>query len=68
MPLSKKTKLVCVNKTISIPLGLLTEILEASELMGRNFSDTLVVLSRLGLAIYKDQNKGAQKAAEDVLE
>ena len=38
-----------VNKSISMPLRILNEIMDESELMGKDFSSTLMVLVNMGL-------------------
>ena len=38
-----------VNKSISMPLRILNEIMDESELMGKDFSSTLIVLVNMGL-------------------
>ena len=38
-----------VNKTVSLPIGLVNKILDESTIMGKDFSSTVVILVRWGL-------------------
>lgn len=59
----RATQELVVNKTVSLPLSIVNEILNESEVMGKDFSGTLVTLLRIGLSVRKDQQI---RAAEEV--
>jgi len=59
----RATQELVVNKTVSLPLSIVNEILNESEVMGKDFSGTLVTLLRIGLSVRKDQQL---RAAEEV--
>lgn len=59
----RATQELVVNKTVSLPLSLVNEILNESEVMGKDFSGTLVTLLRIGLSVRKDQQL---RAAEEI--
>lgn len=44
-----------VNKTVSLPLPIIARIAEIQEVMGSDFSTTLLRLLRLGISTYEDQ-------------
>jgi predicted transcriptional regulator len=44
-----------VTKTVSMPLSLLEEIMEESDVMQKDFSNTLTTLTKLGILYRRDQ-------------
>jgi len=60
----RATQDLVVNKTVSLPLSIVNEILNESEIMGKDFSGTLVTLLRIGISIRKDQAIRQQEEVE----
>lgn len=56
MPRKSPRESLHINKSLSLPIGLVNEILDESEVMGRDFSSTSVVLLRMGLALRRQQD------------
>ena len=46
-----------VNKTISIPLPVMNAIMDVAEVANKDFSGSVVMLLKLGLAVYRDQTR-----------
>jgi len=46
-----------VNKTLSLPLPVMNAIMDVSEVSGKDFSNSVVMLLKLGLSIYRDQTR-----------
>lgn len=57
-----------VTKTVSMPLGLLEEIMDESEVMGKDFSNTLTTLTKLGILYRRDQRVRDEEAARKIKE
>jgi len=62
MPKEKDIKL---NKTISLPFGLISAILDESATMGKDFSSTCAVLLKLGLVKRREQENKYKDEIED---
>ena len=45
-----------VNKSVSIPISFLNEVLDESEICNKDFSATLVMLARIGLSVRRAQD------------
>ena len=54
-----------VNKTISLPLGVINLISEESFVMKKDFSSTCVVLLKIGLAQRRSEGMKERKEIED---
>ena len=62
----KKTRSgLTVCKTISMPLDLILEVANESEVMSKDFSETTAVLIRIGILVRKDQRARDEKLANE---
>jgi len=59
----KKTRDMTVTKTVSMPLSLLEEIMDESDIMQKDFSNTLTTLTKLGILYRRDQRDRDEEAA-----
>lgn len=60
MPKQGKKKEFCVNKSISLPLGIIEKVIDRTEEYNTTFSEELTTLIRLGLRFIE-----AQRSAEE---
>lgn len=65
MPKGTKRSEMTVTKTISLPFAVMEQIMDESELMGKNFSEATAVLLRIGIAQRRyerdKENEGLKK-------
>jgi hypothetical protein len=57
MPRKGPRESLCVNKSLSIPISVVNSIIDESEIMGKDFSGTSVVLLRMGLSMRRAQDE-----------
>ena len=55
MPKGRRTRDITVSKTVSLPMSLISAILDEGEIMNKDFSGTLVALANLGILYRRDQ-------------
>jgi hypothetical protein len=57
MPRKGPRETLCVNKSLSLPISVVNQIMDESEVMGKDFSATSVVLLRMGLSMRRAQDE-----------
>ena len=55
---------VVVNKTVSMPLSLLSEIAAEADVMGKGFSETMATLVRFGLNVRRRTEESLRRDAD----
>ena len=58
---------VVVNKTVSMPLSLLSEVAQEADVMGKGFSETMATLVRFGLNVRRRTEESLRRDADAVL-
>lgn len=63
MPKGRRTRDITVSKTVSLPMSLISAILDEGEIMNKDFSGTLVALANLGILYRRDQRRRDEEEA-----
>lgn len=56
-----------VTKSISIPITMLENVLNEADMMNKSFSETLVVLLRLGISAKKSARESLTESEQKIL-
>jgi hypothetical protein len=67
MSKTKRANTLTISKTISMPLDLLNNVADESEMTGKNISDTVVMLLRISLSMRRDQRQREQETQDKIM-